>query len=243
MLENTQNQVIKVDESLYIIQDETVRCFLLLGSDKALLIDTSMSIEDVRGIVRKITSLPVMLANTHADEDHIYCNHQFEEIYMHPSEYALYHNKTHRNDVLKPLWDGDIISLGGLDIKVIANPGHTSGCITFWDMKNKRIIGGDSIQGSDSVLYMFGAERDLLAAVHSLERVIRLCADKVNLIYPSHAKCPIEASAMYGLLDGLKRMLDGQVPGVPTEVMGCKVRAFDIGCATVLYEEHSEFFE
>ena len=71
-----------------------------------------------------------------------------------------YYKVNGRNPNLHPIWDGDIFDLGGVKLEAVMNPGHTSGCCTFLDRANRRLIGGDSIQRG-GMLYMFGADRDL----------------------------------------------------------------------------------
>lgn len=234
-------QLIEAEKNMWIIEEPMVRSFLLVGREKALLIDSGCMIDNMKTIVEGITKLPVVLANTHADPDHINCNMQFDTVYMHPSEYAKYHNLTKRNDNLKPLWDGDVISLGDWDIKVVSNPGHTSGCITFYDEKGRRFIGGDSIQ--DGMMFMFGPERDLLAAAHSLEKIIQDYGEKLDYIFPSHASCPVNAGIMSEILEGIRRMLRGEIKGRPDKWMETPIRVFDLGCVKMLYESEPEFFE
>ena len=227
-------------DQLWIIEEENVRSFLLVGTERALLIDSGCCIEDMRGIVEKITSLPVILANTHVDMDHINCNHQFAEIYMHPAEYALYHKNTGRNDVLKPLWDGTVISLGDRDIITVMNPGHTAGCVTFFDAAGRRLVGGDSIQTGR--IFMFGETRDLLAYAHSMRRMEGYL-DKIDLVYPSHAECPVKAAVIPELAEGVGRMLRGEIKGKPSMYLDTPIREFNIGPATILYEAEKQFFE
>ena len=62
--------------------------YLITGPEKALLIDTSFGIGDLRGLVDEITGgMPTIVVNTHASVDHSYGNFQFEKVYCH--EYAV----------------------------------------------------------------------------------------------------------------------------------------------------------
>lgn len=235
-----QYQLIEAGAGFWIIEEPMVRSFLVIGSKQALLIDSGCMLTDIKGIIRKLTDLPVMLVNTHADPDHISCNQQFDHIYMHPAEYAKYHNFVKRNDPIRPLWDGEIISLGEREFQVILNPGHTSGCVTFLDKKNRVLIGGDSIQNGD--IFLFGEERDLLAYLHSLNRIQTL-SDQIDLVYSSHACCPVSIDIVKKLSDGVKQILDGEIKGVPAYYEDTPIRIYDIGIARILYEREKEFFE
>lgn len=227
---------------LYIIQEATVRNFLVVGEERALLIDTGSDTDKMKQIVERLTDKPVTVAITHADGDHIHCISQFDDVWMSPSEYARFHNNTGKNPVLHPIWDGDIFDLGGTALQAVMNPGHTSGCCTFLDRKNRRLIGGDSIQRG-GMLYMFGADRDLLAAIHSLERIRDKYMQDFELVYPAHAECPVPAAVVPQMIDGFERMLRREVNGTDDEIWGNPIRVFDLGLNKVLYERHREFWE
>jgi hydroxyacylglutathione hydrolase len=104
-------EILKIIESFYGIEEESVRSFLFIGTERALLVDSGLGVDNMKEIVKSITQLPIILINTHVDPDHIACNSQFHEIYMHPAEYALYHNARLKTDVIKPLWEGNLIEL------------------------------------------------------------------------------------------------------------------------------------
>ncbi|MEN6485610.1 MAG: MBL fold metallo-hydrolase, partial [Syntrophobacteraceae bacterium] len=54
--------------------------YLLLGKDRALLVDTGNGIANLRAQVRELTGLPVLLVNTHHHIDHVGSNYLFDEI-------------------------------------------------------------------------------------------------------------------------------------------------------------------
>src|SRR3954447_9069664 len=59
---------------------------LIIGREKAALIDTGCGIGDLRKAVRAVTDKPIVVVNTHTHTDHIGSNHQFGDIVMfdHP---------------------------------------------------------------------------------------------------------------------------------------------------------------
>lgn len=68
----------------------TVWMWLIIGPEKAMLIDTSFGVGDLKGLVNEITaehnngqSMPLIVANTHCSPDHSYGNCQFEVCYSH----------------------------------------------------------------------------------------------------------------------------------------------------------------
>ena len=77
----------KIDNSSYRIEDNGVRSLLFIGTERALLVDTGFgNAGSLRNVVEALTDKPVMLVNTHADDDHTGCNHEFDCAYMHPAE-------------------------------------------------------------------------------------------------------------------------------------------------------------
>lgn len=64
---------------------------LIIGDKKALLIDTGHGFENLREEVEKITSLPLIVMNTHGHLDHTGGNYLFDEIYINPKDIPLYY--------------------------------------------------------------------------------------------------------------------------------------------------------
>lgn len=58
--------------------------------EKALLIGSGTRAHDARDIAESLTSLPIMLLNTHADIDHVGSNSQLDTFYMHPDDKEHY---------------------------------------------------------------------------------------------------------------------------------------------------------
>lgn len=77
-------EIIRINDNTWRIEDGGVRFFLLAGTEKALLIDSGMTVHNAKDIAESLTELPVFLLNTHADRDHIGSNEQFGSFYMHP---------------------------------------------------------------------------------------------------------------------------------------------------------------
>ena len=71
MISTRINKTEKIADDLYVITEtESVHCYLLIGEEKALLIDCGYGYEDIHPIIQSITTLPVILAVTHGDPDH-----------------------------------------------------------------------------------------------------------------------------------------------------------------------------
>ena len=224
-------QVIQMNARTWRIEDGGVRFFLLEGSERALLIDSGMTVRDALGIAQKRTRLPVALLNTHADMDHVGSNGQFERFYMHPDEEPLY-RRSGRPGTVVPVKEGDIIDLGQRELEIIDLPGHTPGSIAVLDRGNRVLISGDPIQQHGRI-FMFGAHRNMEAYIRSLERLEgRL--DEFDEIWPSHADLPVPPETVRMLREGAQAILAGKVPGETAEMHGHPITAYDLGFCTLL---------
>ena len=227
-------EIIPINENSWRIEDSGVRCFLLTGSEKALLIDSGRELHTARDIAESLTDLPVMLLNTHADGDHTGSNDQFESFYMHPDEEAHF-RRGGRGGTIIPVREGDILDLGGREFRIIDLPGHTPGSIAVLDVGNRVLISGDPVQEHGRI-FMFGAHRNMENYIRSMEHLETFTAE-FDEIWPSHADIPISPALIRKLHDGALDVLDGKVAGSPVEVHGNQVIAYDLGFCTLLCDQ------
>jgi len=74
----------RLREGVYLVGEPMhVNSYLIVGSRRAVLLDTGMGIGDIRGCVRAITDLPVLVVNSHYHFDHVGGNHLFDDIAIH----------------------------------------------------------------------------------------------------------------------------------------------------------------
>lgn len=224
-------EVIRVNDDTWRIEDGGVRFFLLIGSEKALLIDSGMNCRHAREIAESLTSLPVSLLNTHADRDHIACNGEFDAFYMHPADEPAY-RALGKGGRLIPVKDGDEIDLGGRRLRIIHLPGHTPGSIAVLDIGRRVLISGDPIQDHGRI-FMFGSHRNMRDYIDSLER-LETCSDRFDEIWPSHADIPISPETIGKLRDGARQIMSGTVAGRPADMFGHPITAYDLGFCTLL---------
>jgi hydroxyacylglutathione hydrolase len=60
--------------------------FLLVGDEKAMLIDTGIGIGDLKGFIHTLTDKPLMVCFSHAHPDHTGGASAFEHAYVHPKD-------------------------------------------------------------------------------------------------------------------------------------------------------------
>ena len=69
---------------------QEVLSFLIIGEEKALMVDTGLGMQDMKAVVDELTDLPVEVMNTHTHFDHIGGNWQFGTVHVfdHPTAVA-----------------------------------------------------------------------------------------------------------------------------------------------------------
>ena len=62
---------------------------LIIGEDKALLIDTGYGFGNLRKEVKKLCQKPLIVVNSHAHADHCFGNSQFEQVYLSNADLSV----------------------------------------------------------------------------------------------------------------------------------------------------------
>lgn len=177
-------EIIKINDTTYRIEDEYVRFFVLLGQERAAVVDTGVSGEGAIDIARSITDKPLLLINTHCDGDHTSATFEFDKYYVNEKDYVgCMMGRKYPDSVPEFITDGDEIDLGGRLLRMIEIPGHTKGSIAILDVNNRSLFAGDSIQTGQ--IFMFGEHREPELFEDSIRKLIGVM-DDYDVIYPSH---------------------------------------------------------
>lgn len=148
--------------------------YLVLGQEKALLIDSGFGMDSLKKVVDGLTDLPVVLVNTHGHPDHGGGNAEFGNPYMHPDDFELYAYKCSyemrldeamhwgiegcaerlQKDVPSPIpmEDGHTFDLGGRILTVYHTPGHSRGSVCIFDETTGTLFTGDNVQAMATAL-------------------------------------------------------------------------------------------
>ena len=219
-------EVVQINAHTWRIEDGFVRFFLLEGKEKALLLDTGANTPDALSIASKLTELPTILMNTHADPDHISGNASFEKVYMHPSEEDNYRAHGGKCEII-PVADGEEINLGERIIKIIATPGHTPGSICIIDKDARVLYSGDTV--SDSDIYMFGERRNIHNFIESLSKLDSM-KNAFEEIYPCHGTTILKNTAPASIKAAAESIVAGKATSVPIEMFGRPVALYKFDC-------------
>jgi hydroxyacylglutathione hydrolase len=219
--------------------------YLVLGRDKALLVDTGMGVGDLAALVRSLTSLPVMVVNTHGHPDHAGGNGGFDEFFMHPADEPIMKkmcaDEYRRNDLkafhgdgtpayqrlaaglvryretrLNPLKEGMSFDLGGRVFEVIEVPGHTPGCVGFLNEEEEIIFTGDMVVETPVWLYL-DHSLPLSTYLDSLQKIQKR---RFNTLLPGHKPVPLGRENLEDLIACAEEIL--AKPGI-----GALERTFD----------------
>lgn len=222
----------RIDCDTYAISEykhwEETHCYLLLGTEYAVLIDTGLGVSNIKSVVDRLTSLPILVITTHIHWDHIGGHRYFKNFAVYENEIEWLSEKfpiplqvVKNNLMLKPcefprefhiddysifkgaptriLHDGEQIDLGNRTLQVIHTPGHSPGHCCFYEPDRGWLYSGDLIY--KGCLDAFYPTTDPLLFMHSVEKVRKLHLEKV---LPAHHQLNIPVS----LVDKISKAFD-----------------------------------
>lgn len=206
-----------------------VDAYLVVGSERALMIDALQDVTGLYNEVRKLTNLPLGLALTHGHFDHAGASTQeFADagctIYMDMEDYPVltgYSTRTFSRDIFTHLEDGRIFDLGGICLETVAVAGHTPGSVIFLDRTAKEIFSGDSF-GSGPIWLQLPDSLPLSRYQANLERAMQKLSDIPELLlrvgHKNQSPEALGPSYLQDLLYTVKAVRDGSLGGETQEM-------------------------
>jgi len=140
---------------------EEVISYLILGNNKALLFDTGLGIKNIKEVILNITSLPIVVLNSHSHFDHVGGNKLFEKILNH---------KIIKTLIIKPF-----------SFQIIKTPGHTPDSICLYEKNKHWLFSGDTLYPGP--IYLHLKESNLNDYKKSLLKLTKI---KISKIFPAH---------------------------------------------------------
>ena len=186
-----------VQENTYVLSDEKDACCLIdpgcyFGNERATLTE----------YIEHSGLSPKILLNTHCHLDHIFGNKYVYEtwdlpLHLHEKEKPVLDNapaaglrwglpfENYRGPLVF-LAEGDRVTLGDNELKVIFLPGHSPGSIGFYCEAQGFLIGGDVLfRGSIGRTDLPGGDHDTL--LNSIREQLWHLPDEV-VVYPGHGE-------------------------------------------------------
>jgi glyoxylase-like metal-dependent hydrolase (beta-lactamase superfamily II) len=223
----------KIDDDTFVISEyrhwEETHCYLLVGTEKALLIDTGLGICNIYDEVRKLTDKPVTAVATHIHWDHIGGHKYFPDFYAHeeelnwlsgefpltmeqirgmvvdrcdlPEGYDVNSYEFFQGTPTRVLKDNDVIDMGGRTIKVLHTPGHSPGHMCFYEKERGYLFTGDLVY--KDTLFAYYPSTDPGAYLNSLECVAALPVERV---FPAHHSLDIHPEILVRMRDAFRQL-------------------------------------
>lgn len=172
---------------------------LIVGKEKAALIDTGYGIGDLPEVIASITKLPLTILISHCHCDHIGGNSLFHQpihmgeediptcpytnsrlfrqcmmdgVKIKPEGFEAEEYLSRGFGDVVPCNEGDVIDLGGLTLRVYNAPGHSVGSRAFYLEEQRVLYTGDSI-GPTVLLFGYGAA-DRETYIATLDKLLKL---------------------------------------------------------------------
>ena len=219
--------VTEIDAQTYVISEyhhpEETHCYLLIGDEWGLLIDTGLGIDNIYEQVMKLTDKPIIAVATHVHWDHIGGHKFFSDFSVHENELEWIMGsfplplQLIKNAVLEAkslpanfdidqyqifsgqpnriLKDNDAIDLGGRIIQVLHTPGHSPGHMCFFEEETGYLFTGDLIY--KGTLFAFYPSTDPVAYFESVKNVAQL---PVQRVLPGHHDLDISVAIIGAVL-------------------------------------------
>lgn len=223
----------KIDSDTYIISEyrhwEETHCYLLIGSERCLLIDTGLGICNIYEEVSRFTDKHVTAVATHIHWDHIGGHKYFPDFYAHgeeldwldgkfplspetvremvcdrcdlPEDFDVSTYEMFQGKPSKILSDGDEIDIGGRVITVLHTPGHSPGHMCFWEKDRGCLFTGDLVYLD--TLFAYYPSTDPEAYLASLEKISGLPAKKV---FPAHHSLNVRPEIVSEMRDEFRKL-------------------------------------
>lgn len=228
-------------ENLYAILAENIDgkgdawSYLILGPEKALLIDTNFGLGNLKGLVKElIGERELLVANTHPHPDHAGGNAQFGRVHILKEDapdlrkrmgQPLLNDKILNRDgscryvafdtgdmiqndpyEIIEISDGHVFDLGGgYEVETIRLAGHSRGQAAFLD-KQARIL----FPGDDVIAMRIGIGGKTPGTLREFRENMGKLAERVSefdSIFPGHFIVDIDSSAIFDMLDTLDAIL------------------------------------
>ena len=245
--DETWFEVYKVAPATFAIyephQSEETIAYLIVGTKQAVLFDTGMGIADIQKVIRRLTSRPIVVLNSHTHDDHVGDNWRFPFVFGMDTDFTRQNAKGSIEDAqaevapgeicgdlpkgfdaktyrTKPwhisitIHDGFKVNLGGRTVEVIATPGHTPDAIALFDRANGLLFTGDTYYPAP--IWLYRPETNLDDYVASVKRLAAL-DPQLKLVLGQHNVPFAQPSVLPRLVTAIETVRAGKVAPEPQD--------------------------
>jgi glyoxylase-like metal-dependent hydrolase (beta-lactamase superfamily II) len=230
-------QVYKTHNNVYSIvepyQYQEAISHLIIGENKALLLDTGIGLLPIRPVVEKITDLPIIVINSHTHFDHVGGNWEFSNIWATNTSYTkanmagFKHNRialdftpnsfcidppidADLENIYTKQWeastyikDGNTIDLGNRIIEILQVPGHTPDSLALFDRKERLLFTGDTYY--DAELWLYVPETNLKNYQNSINRLVTI-ETQIDYIFGAHRTVRVNTGILKNVKQALQKL-------------------------------------
>lgn len=220
--EEKKMYVTEIRKGIYLMDEaHEATGYLVVGEERACMIDTMNAYTNLREEVEKLTDKPVYVVNTHGHGDHIFGNVYFDEAYIDPADRGivrmflespdyvkLAEEKGWKMSLYKEIHEGDKLDLGGRTLEIYSLPGHTPGGILLLLKEDRVLFSGDSI--NHHLWMQLPGCLPLHEYVKKLDRIMFL-EEKADIVVHGHARGDWDdISLLRCMRNGIQEICDGK---------------------------------
>ena len=232
--------------------EEELISYLVLGTERAALIDTGMGIGNIQEEVACLTGLPVIVVNTHSHYDHVGDDHRFAEVWAFDDDHEIANIEDGRGrtacaKILRPgsyldlptgfnptdyairpasvtrrLRHLEAIDLGFRTLTVHHTPGHSPGSICLLDDRDRLLFTGDTFY--PGTLYADLDGSDSAAYLASMRYLTKL-QEQVSHLCPGHNEAYAPKEMLTSALEAFEQIASD--PVAPEVLRGTRLYRFE----------------
>lgn len=211
-------------DTIVIHYGESLDTFLLLGDEKALLIDTAYGRGEFPNIVEEMRAdRELLVVNTHGHYDHTGGNPWFPRVYMHanakayakrsfsPIDAKWIENMPYPDYEMISIDDGYVFKLGGRDVEVLYTPAHCDSSLMFIDHGRHLLFSGDEFDSGQANMSCLGS----IEAFYKHLLRLQSRRSEFDFIMPNHNGCPICTDYLDDFETAVRHVIEGKPDVVP----------------------------
>ena len=199
------------------------RCYLVVGDERAALVDTMEGVGDLRAEAERITSLPVTVLLTHHHHDHVGGACSFESVGISAVDDGLWEREENAEARIREqlregfglpegtffstvegrrptTWhvdEGYELDLGGETVRAVALPGHTRGSMGYVVSGERVLLSGDAVTPCMTLFYDDSTTVDEWVA--TLDKMAALPVDAIMTGHYDHEFVPGDLAGWRGM--------------------------------------------